>query len=122
MKPTSFSPAAAPVRRRRRTSQEIAALVAEYRRSGSSQHAFAASRGISLSTFTNWLGRLRSGGALAHPVAQRLVPVRITGPGPWEASAERIEIVLRSGVILRLPQRFDDAVVERLVEIVSERC
>lgn len=122
MKPTTFSPTAAPVRRRRRTPQEIATLVAEYRRSGLSQHAFATSRGISLSTFTNWLGRLRPGGALVRSVAQRLVPVRITGPRPWEGSAERIEIVLRSGVIVRLPQRFDDAAVERLLGIVSERC
>lgn len=122
MKPTTFS--LAPVAmRRRRAPEEIARLVAEFHHSGLSQLAFARSHRIALSTLFGWLKRSRAGSRPGcFRAKQSLVPVRITGSLPWEGMPDRMEIVLRSGVILRLGERFADEALERLLGILSRQC
>lgn len=110
-------------RRARRTAAEVAALLGEFHQGGLSQRAFAISRRIPLSTFSYWLRREGEAATAPARVERRLVPVTLTGPGPWETpSGESIEVVLRTGDILRLPCRFDDSALRRLLGILEERC
>ena len=75
-------------RRARRTAAQWAAVVAEYRRSGQTQEAFARSRGVGVAALRNQLYR-RSGddGALGG-AARGFVPVRLREEG-GTAQAER---------------------------------
>ena len=92
---------------RRRSRQEWARLVAEYRRSGQSQSAFAQSRGLGLASLARWsrlLGREderatgddREGG-LIELVADE-GPIRATTP-----EAEGARLLVGRSVCLELP-------------------
>ena len=106
-------------RRVRRTPEEIAALLDEYRSSGLTQLAYARSRGLSLSTLTYWLGRARLGDGPAEP--QRLVAVKIAdAPEPPEYSP--FELGLPGGLRLSIPRGFDGDALRRLLTLLSDRC
>lgn len=81
-------------------------------RSGLSVHAFARQRGIDPQRLYWWRRRLaesdsRPGAALTF------VEVKS------DAGAARIEVVLRSGRVLRLAEPFDADAVRRLIEVLE---
>ncbi len=96
-------------RRSRSSSTEIAAVLSAYRRSGLSQRAFAARRGLSLSTFCRWLRLDRSKAAAA-------AFLRVDVPA---LPAAEFELVLADGRRLRVPPTFDPAVLRTLLEVLA---
>lgn len=108
-------------RRQRRTAAEIAALLSEHRQSGLTQRAFAESRGLKLSTLTNWLQKRKRVGAGEE--ATRLIPVRLLGARDQNLSVgECFELVLSANRRLRIPQRFDEGAFLRLLHALEAGC
>jgi len=99
-----------PVRRRRRWSPaEISAILAQYRRSSLTRHAFAQRHGLSLSTFSRWLRLARAPGAADF--------VRVALP-TMPAGAD-FELDFPNGRRLRVPASFDPAALRALLEVLA---
>ena len=125
-------------------------LVAAYRRSGLSQRAFAAERGIPAGTLSHWCHKLKkldsargeerpspstpakrrrarkSPPSPAAPPQPSFVPVRVVEPRPARAPAPAplgltYELVLGRGV-LRLPADFDPIRVGALLRAAEVVC
>jgi transposase-like protein len=82
--------------------------VGEYERSKLTQEAFAARRGVAVTTLRSWIYKLRR----ERKASVSLVPVRViasSAPTAREAesSSSEIEVELRSGVRLRLSTSVD---------------
>src|SRR5215468_5939537 len=86
--------------------------IAAWRRSGQSVRAFCAARGVSEATFfarrRELLDRKPSGSSASQPPAPAFVQVQVI-PDP------KIDVVLPSGLVVRVPVAADPAVVARLV-------
>lgn len=95
-------------RGRRRT--DWAQVVDAWKKSGESQRAFALRNRIGLSTLQGWARRNRD-----EPKSSRLVEVRVAKP----AIAEQVEIVLPSGVTLRVPVGTEAAWTLSLVKLLA---
>ena len=106
--------------------------VARWRESGQSAREFAASTGLNVWTLRKWSDRLRrepssessrpEKQATARKASSSKPPVsplsfvevvtqRVAGQSP----EERFEIVLRTGVIVRIPARFEPQALERVL-------
>jgi hypothetical protein len=96
-------------RRSRSSSVEIAAVIAQYGRSGLSQRAFAAQRGLPLSTLCRWLRQNRSKTAAT-------TFLRVDAPAPPAAD---FELVLADGRRLLVPPVFDPAALRALLEVLA---
>jgi transposase-like protein len=84
-------------------------LVERQRRSGESVRRFCERNSLSESSFHYWRAELaRRDAAAPKPAAPAFVPVRVT-------PATSVEVVLRSGVIVRAPAGSDIASVAKLV-------
>ena len=101
------------MRRKRRSRGEWAELVAEQEALGMSAPAFAASRGLSVSTLRWWRWKLGQGADLASGDAVdggRLLEVRLTASGApgWdvddESEEDAVYLSLPGGVELELPE------------------
>jgi transposase len=103
----------------RGTRAKWAARVGHWRKSGLTAGEFASSAGLNVSTLRWWSSKLK---AAALP-EDRDAPVSpLTFVEMTSAMArEPIEIVLVSGVRLRIPSEFDVASVARLVDMLAER-
>ncbi|MEZ5324277.1 MAG: hypothetical protein R3F19_04360 [Verrucomicrobiales bacterium] len=67
--------------RRHRSRAEIQSILRDYRESGLTQAAFAASRGLPLSTLTNWLRHIRSDeSSSAHFANRGFVEAQVLEP------------------------------------------
>lgn len=112
-------------RRLRRSAEEIAAILAKYRSSGLTQKAFAKSEGLSFSTLTSWLRRLRAGDPARAGRPPRLVRVNVTEPivRRFEV-AGAFELDFQGGSVLRMriPQEFNGSALRDLLGILAERC
>jgi len=108
--------------RRRRTPQQRAELLTQYRRSGLTQRDFVQSHGLGLSTLTKWLreeplsdvkpsGR---NGAVPFQEVNLCPPLRPTG---WAA-----EVVLADGVVLRLSAQADATWGTELLQALRRPC
>ena len=88
-------------RRARRSAAQWAAVVAEYRRSGQTQEAFARSRGVGVAALRNHLYRR---GADERNVgrARGFVPVRLRGES--EPARAGTEPVAQALLVVRWPQ------------------
>ena len=108
--------------RRRHSKAERESVLLEYASSELSQVRFAEIKGISISTFQNWLRKSRESEADAKP--GDLVPVRLVpGNGPKKpASSGLIEIELASGSVIRVAPGFDPDEIRELVKILRESC
>ena len=95
--------------------------------SGLSVSAFCRGEGISASSFYRWRRLLGEGdgavGATDRPPAlpreNVFVPVSVVGPAPALVSDTPIELILRSGVLLRVRPGFDAATLIRLVGLLG---
>jgi transposase-like protein len=105
---------AAPYSRRRRwTIAEARAALAALGESGLTTSAFARREGLHLERLRRWRRRLADEGRRHAPVsAPEVIELRPRRPEP-------VEIVLRSGRILRVSETIDAAALVRLVEAVE---
>jgi hypothetical protein len=86
-------------------------LIARWGRSDRTVRDFCSDHGVSEPSFYAWrreLVRRDRAGATAPPAAPTFVPVRVTPP-------TAVEVVLVSGVVVRVPAGADPTAVARLV-------
>ncbi len=97
--------------RRRWTPADARSALAALRASGLSPAAFAAREGIEAQRLYRWRRQL---GARARPAraAPAFVEIRAR-------SAERVEVVLRSGRVLRVSEGVSPSALERLVAVLE---
>ena len=84
--------------------------VTAWQKSGLSVRAFCAGRGLAEPSFYSWRRELarRAQGRAKSPARPRLVPVRVVADA-------LLEVVLPSGVVVRVPAAADAAAVAKLV-------
>ena len=84
------------------------------RRSGETLEVFARSRGYSGMRLRRWSARLQK------TAAPMLLPVRvIASPAEPDVGAPGIEVVLRSGRVLRVARGFDEVHLVELVRVLE---
>ena len=113
-----------------RESREVwAKRVERWRDSGLTAKEFAAETGIQPGRLAYWKWRLSPKVAerecpAALPTATSFVevvaPAAMT-PAPVSEPAEPLEIVLRDGILVRVPARFDMAALQRVVSALQGR-
>jgi transposase-like protein len=114
-------PPSSPFDRRRWTEQEARVALAALERSGKSVGLFAAEQGVDPQRLYSWRRRLsdRLGGAERTTFRELIVrpsPRTLLG----ETDATPFEIVLASGVVVRVPPSFDAAALARLLEVLVQ--
>jgi transposase-like protein len=106
-------------RRRRWTSAEARAALAALGKSGLTASAFAQQEGLDVERLRRWRRRLVSTEQLPRPAtgparAPELIELRPHQPQP-------VEIVLRSGILVRVPETIDPSMLARLVSALERR-
>ena len=101
--------------RRRWTEDNAREALDELARSGLSLRAFAAAAGINVQRLVRWRRKM----APASPAGPSK-PKGVTFVEVRQREAERIEVVLRSGRILRCGEEISEATLRRLVGILEE--
>jgi transposase-like protein len=105
-----------PFNRPRWTEREARAALAALERSRKPISVFAAEHGLDPQRLYSW--RRRLGGA--EPTTFRELIVRPPAAASLSPSAgAAFEIVLGSGVVVRVPESFDAAGLERLLEVLA---
>src|SRR5258708_38852255 len=101
--------------------QEMRGVLARWKRSGLTQREFAARAGIAVSTITWWAHVFRHAGKPTHgfarhkrrrprsrqPAVPAFIEVKMDAVTP--AQAAPLEIIVRSGHVIRVPPQFDAA-------------
>src|ERR1700679_412056 len=100
--------------RRRWTEQDGRHALAALQRSGKTVGVFAAEHGIDAQRLYSW--RRRLGGA-ERTTFQELI-VRPTARVSVTGGDAPFELVLASGIVIRVPPFFDAAALQRLLEVV----
>jgi transposase-like protein len=107
--------------RRRWTADDARAALAAMARSGLSPSAFAREEGLDLQRLMRWRRQLA-----AAPTFEEVIPIVPTAPllldtdGAADGAAERFEIVLTSGRVVRVPASFEASALRRLLGVVDE--
>ena len=83
-------------------------LIDRWKASGQSVAAFCAAHGVSPATFYAWRKRLAASGSRTVPPSPAFAAVRVI-PDPTA------EVILPSGLVVRVPAAADPAAVARLV-------
>jgi len=110
-------PKTAAYRTRRRWSPEDArAALGALADSGLSPSAFARREGLDVQRLRVWRRKL----GVAGPAATRAAFVEVVARASREA--ERIEVVLRSGVVVRVAETVDVEALARLVRVLDASC
>jgi hypothetical protein len=96
--------------RRRWTEADAAAVLSALDASGLSVYAFAEREGLDADRLYRW--RLRLQGSRRHrsPAFVEIKP----------AATSPIEVLLRSGLVLRVPGGFDEGALRRLVQVLDQ--
>jgi transposase-like protein len=89
-------------------------VLAAWSASGLSRHEFADKHGIHEQRLYNWQRRLGETGA-GGSVQFR----EVAAPAPVVSVDPRLELVLPSGVLLRVPPGFDETALARLLAILG---
>lgn len=107
-------------------------LLEEWKRSGQSQADFCALRSIPMGKFRWWKGHIVKRGARMESRRNAgekpsFVPVAVHAgldeSPPGERDALPLEVVLRSGCVVRVPAGFDETCLVRLIAALeSARC
>ena len=106
-----------PFNRPRWTEQEARAALAALSRSRKPVSVFAAEHGLDPQRLYAW--RRRLGGAESTTFRELIVdPSTRVSLGPSDGSC--FEIVLASGVVVRVPGSFDTAALARLLEVLAQ--
>lgn len=97
--------------------------VAEWRRSGLTIERYAARAGINARSLAWWKWQLAlksARRARAHAPTPAISPLTFVEVKPSEAAAG-LEVVLASGVSVRVPVDFDSVVLGRLLDVLERR-
>jgi len=97
---------------RRWTRVEAQAAIDALEASGEPVARFAARHGVDTQRLYSWRRRLR---ALALPSVPAFVEINTTTAA---LASEAFEVVLQTGEVVRVPTRFDDGALRRLLSIV----
>jgi hypothetical protein len=108
-------PVASYLTRRRWTEAEARAALAALDASGLRPSAFATREGLDVQRLQSWRRKLGAKPKTRPAPASRPAFVEVR-----PRSSEPIEIVLRSGRVLRVPESIDSAVLRRLVDALDE--
>ena len=101
--------------RERQDSQiEWTERLARWKRSSLTRQEFAQREGVSPEQLTWWKGRLRTLQCDA-PAAETPLFVELKGP----SAGVGVELVMRSGAVMRVPVGFDEDTVARLVRVLD---
>jgi transposase-like protein len=101
--------------RRRWTEEDARAALAAFAQSGLSMRAFTTSKGIKFERLARWRRKTMSTSGSAATKRVSFVEVR-----PREIERERVEVVLRSGRVLRCAEEIASTPLRRLVSILEE--
>ena len=101
------------MKRQRLTAARWRERIEQQRDGGEAVEAFCRGHGLAVSTFYAWRRRLET--------EDRPAFVELTGADqtPGDRVRQGIEVVLLSGVVLRVPESFDTATLRRVVEVFS---
>lgn len=100
-------------RERQDSREEWQARLRRWERSSLSADEFAGREGISRGQLTWWVGRLRTLAREAIPAGPAFVALEPSSVGIG------VEVVLRSGAVVRVPAGFDGDTVLRLVRVLE---
>jgi hypothetical protein len=103
-----------PFDRARWTEQDARVALAALDRSGQPVRTFAAERGLDPQRLYAWRRRL----GRAEPTTFQELVFRAPAPISIASGDAGFEIVLRSGVVVRVPSTFDPVALERLLAVV----
>jgi hypothetical protein len=92
--------------------------VERWRTSGLSAGEFAAEIGVNARTLTYWKWKLGRSEPPAES-SRRAEFVEVVAPGREAAVCEQIEVALESGVVIRVPARFDAEALRRIVAVLG---
>ncbi len=113
----AMQPPPSPFNRPRWTEQEARAVLAALERSRKPVSVFAAEHGLDPQRLYSW--RRRLGGA--EPTTFRELIVRPSaGVSLIPKAGSPFEIVLATGVVVRVPASFDASALERLLEVLAQ--
>jgi hypothetical protein len=105
---------AAPVRRSREAVRQAwVERLARFAAAGLSPAPFCAAEGVSVASFYVWKRRLTAPAGHDTTPAPRLLPVRLT------SAAAPVELVLPSGLVLRVPPEADPATLAALLRLLG---
>ena len=90
------------------------------RASGRSIAAFCAGEGLACSTFSYWRRKLAHLG-VSPSAAPTLVPVEVVPDSPTSMAGAPLELVLRTGHVVRVPPGFDEGSLARLVWVLESQ-
>ena len=99
------------MRGQKRSREEWARLVAEWRGSGLTQKGFARRKGIAAATLSWWSCRLRR-----ERRGTALVPVQVIGGA---AGGEDFRLDLGGGRTLHVPASFDEGALRRMLAVLE---
>ena len=107
-------------RRRRWTSKEAKKVLEAQVESGLTMSAFAAREGLSAQRLYRWRRQL-GGSAASPPTFEEIVPSRAAPllTGAAQSAGSPLEIVLRSGLIVRVSESFNAEALLRLLGVVD---
>ena len=96
------------------------ALIEEQVRSGMTMKAFAAANGITLSTLGYW--KYKRARRREQSSAAQLMPVRVVDDASVAPRVAPIELVLRGGLLVRVPAGFDESTLLRVLRVAESSC
>ena len=108
-----------------RAPEEILQILADYKQSGMTQVEFARSRDIHASVLGRWIRHNRTpSDRRAKAERRHLIAVRIKGRDSIEGKSAPagLELSLRSGIAVRVPQGFDPETLSSLLDLLEGRC
>jgi transposase-like protein len=106
---------------RRWTADDARAALGAMARSGLGPSAFAIAEGLDPQRLARWRRQLA---AAQPPTFEEIIPIVTPASVDTDAAAlgaaERFEIVLPSGLMVRVPASFDASALRRLLDVVDE--
>jgi transposase len=100
----------------RRTKTQWREHVARWKSSGLSLKDYAATAGLNGITMRTWVRNFESETSSTSNTRAGFVEVRAPAESPVN---ERLEVVLRNGVVVRVPTQFDAGALRQLIALVE---
>jgi transposase-like protein len=110
-------PTSSPFDRRRWTEQDARFVLEALERSGKPLRVFAEEHGLDPQRLYVWRRRVAGGD---HTTFRELIVRPATATSARDADGAPFEIVLASGVAVRVPPSFDAAALARLLEVLTQ--
>src|SRR5258707_7339449 len=108
--------------------RQMRRVLARWQQSGLTLREFGQQRGIPLSTLTWWRQVFRRAGEQVNtasksaPASDAVVFTEVPRPAPVPTTPPVLEIVLRSGHVLRVPAGADTDTVQRVLQVLQATC